>query len=383
MQIRREPSPRLGFTLIELLVVITVIGVLIALLLPAVQAARAASRRAQCTNNLKQIGLALSSYESTYGTMPPGGIVRLTSGSHETAGWTNKDGLGYASGLSWRAQILSQLEQTPLANAINFDVPLNAGGPDSAAGITAWRTSVAVFLCPSDSGHNGGFRPSQTADAINGQHAIAPPPIDPATGLPLRSTPVTSYNGSFGDNYAMLTLNSSSPWETPCGASMPPGEARIGWPGYWGTTYGCDTSLGRDQGGQLRGIFDVRTGQITRLSNIRDGTSATILVGEGLSAERADNNLWDGNGSTAGTTIPMNHRTEGADCAGNPPFFGISDTSCRFSNAASGFKSEHSGGANFLFCDGSVHFVKDTIAPATYAALGSRAGGEVISANEH
>ncbi|MHC5544161.1 DUF1559 family PulG-like putative transporter, partial [Singulisphaera rosea] len=234
-----------------------------------------------------------------------------------------------------------------------------------------------------DVGHDGGFRPSQTADTFNGQYAIAPPPIDPVTGTPLRSTPVASYLGSFGDNYAMLTLNGSSPWETPCGEDGRPDRTRIGWPGYWGTTFGCDVSLGRDQGGRLRGIFDVRTGQTVRLASISDGTSATILVGEGLSAERADNNLWECNGATAGTTIPINHPTKGADCAGDPPFFGIMNLGCRFSNAATGFKSGHPGGANFLFCDGSVRFVKESIAPTVYAAVGSRSGGEVVGSDAY
>jgi prepilin-type processing-associated H-X9-DG protein/prepilin-type N-terminal cleavage/methylation domain-containing protein len=375
-------TSRPGITLIELLVVVLIIGVLITLLLPALSSSREASRRAQCTNNLKQIGIALSSYESAHGSYPPGGVNRLIKNAHEFNGWGNQDGLGYANSLAWRALILPQLDQSPLYNAINFNVPVDSGGPDKAAGFTIWTTSLAAYLCPSDSGHEDGFRPSRTADANFGQGSQADPPIDPATGTSAVVTPVKSYDGSFGDNYSMATLIASSPWETPCGVDLPPGQIRIGWPGFWGTTYGCTELGGRDNGGRLRGIFDYRTGQITRMREITDGTTATIIVGEGLSAQRGDNNLWDANSATAGTAIPMNLLTERAPCTDGVIWTSL-DVGCRFSYAFAGFKSEHPGGVNFLFCDGSVRFLKDSIARTTYAALGSKAGGETLSADAY
>jgi prepilin-type N-terminal cleavage/methylation domain-containing protein/prepilin-type processing-associated H-X9-DG protein len=371
-----------GFTLIELLVVVMIIGVLIALLLPALAASRESSRRAQCANNLKQIGIALSSYESAHGSFPPGGINRLIKNAPEINGWTNGDGLGYANGVAWRALILPQLDQFPIYNMINFTVPSDAGGPDKGAGFTLWRTSLSVFLCPSDSGHEDGFRASNTADGAFGQWPQGEPPIDPPTGASIEQVPVKSYDGSFGDNYSMTTLVASSPWETPCGVDLPPGQTRIGWPGFWGTTYGCSEAAGRDNGGKLRGIFDYRTGQMTRLGEITDGTSATIIVGEGLSAQRADNTLWDANSAAAGTAIPMNLLTDRAPCTDGRTW-GSLDVGCRFSWAFAGFKSEHPGGVNFLFCDGSVRFLKDSIARTTYAALGSKAGGETISADAY
>ena len=377
---------RRGFTLIELLVVVLIIALLIALLLPAVQASREASRRAACLNNLSQIGLALAGYESTQGCFPLGGVMRLIGTSSEMNGRNNSDGLGYANCLSWRALILPQLEQAAIYNGINLNRPIDSGNSDvGVSSITLWKTTVAVFLCPSDSGYDEGFRPSGTLDPVNGQHGECDPPLDPETGTNAAYTPISSYDGSFGDNYSMTTLSPSSPWETPCGEELPPGQPRLGWPGFWGTTYGCDVSLGRNNGGTLRGIFDYRTGQITRLADIRDGTGNTIMVGEALAAQRADNNLWQSNGAVAGTAIPMNLLTERGACSDQPggPAFGSLDVGCRFSYAAAGFKSEHPGGANFLFCDGSARFLKASIAPATYAALGSKAGGEVIDAGSY
>src|SRR4051812_17389707 len=128
-------SPRRhGFTLIELLVVIAIIAVLIALLLPAVQAAREAARRAQCVNNLKQIGLAMHNYHDVIGTFPSGSIA--------TKGWGG-------TWWNWPAFILPQIEQTSLYNSINFsrsNIKNTAGDPNS----TAWGTVVNAYLCPSD-----------------------------------------------------------------------------------------------------------------------------------------------------------------------------------------------------------------------------------------
>lgn len=376
-----------GFTLVELLVVVLIISVLVLLLLPALQVARESSRRTQCTNNLKQIGLGLLNYESAHKSFPLGGVQRLIGSTNEMNGWGNQDGLGFANCLNWRALTLPQLEQNTIYNSINFNLPVDSAGPSGgAAFITIWKASISVFLCPSDSGHEDGFRASNAADPLNGQYGFLEPPTDPSTGTAAEVTAVSSYDASFGDNYSMTTLNATSPWETPCGAQTPPGQPHLGWPGFWGTTYGCDITLGRDQGGKLRGIFDYRTGQFTRLGDITDGTTNTILVGETLSAERADDTFWVANGSVAGTAIPMNLETDRAPCTdqfGTAPRFGSLDIGCRFSYAAAGFKSEHPGGVNFLFCDGSVRFLKRSIARATYSSLGSKAGGEVIGADSY
>ncbi|HEX3450122.1 MAG TPA: DUF1559 domain-containing protein, partial [Isosphaeraceae bacterium] len=126
---------RLAFTLIELLVVISIIGVLIALLLPAVQAARESARRTQCVNNLKQLGVAMHTYESASRSFPPGYVSNFdTSGTDTGPGW------------GWAAMLLPQFEQKPLFDAINFNLPI-----EDVSNSTSRLTRMSVFLCPSDS----------------------------------------------------------------------------------------------------------------------------------------------------------------------------------------------------------------------------------------
>ena len=361
---------RRGFTLIELLVVIAIIAVLIALLLPAVQSAREAARRAQCVNNLKQIGLALHNYHSTFDSFPLGGVNYGGGWNGLAVGW-----YGGASAMSWRALILPQMEQNPIYNAINLNVTINSstGGTQ----FTIWNTVNNSWLCPSDASNNGGFRPSS---GLGAQYPISNPPINPATGQPSATVPVANYAGSFGDNYCIGALTGTpNPWESVPGVTLPPGVPRIGWPGFWGTTYGDNFQA---NAGQLRGFFDYRTGQVARIASATDGTSNSILAGEMIPAQDADNNFWNCNGATAGCTVPLNWVTLREPCLDGQTF-GSADWQCRFSYANKGFKSLHPGGANLLFADGSVHFLKASINRLTYAGLGSRNGGEVISADAY
>ena len=366
---------RRGFTLIELLVVIAIIGVLIALLLPAVQSAREAARRAQCTNNMKQLGIALHSYHDAFGSFPPGGVV----------------GGPYQNLLTWRAMILPMMEQTNLYDAINFDfIFTGTSNVDGAAGYTVWNSVPETFLCPSDGEHTNGFRPraygpGSSQENPNGNSPPGLPPIDPATGEYLTMVPITHYAGSFGDNYCGGPLvGGALPWETPVGASPPPGSPRIGHLGFWGTDYGADGSRG---GGTLRGFFDYATGQIADLASVRDGTSNTIIVGEVLPYKVADNAFWHRTGGTAGMTVPLNWDSNSFPATDPACAFQWQGAStplgCRFSAAAKGFASEHPGGANFLFTDGSVKFLKENIQLPVYCALGSRNGGEVISSDQY
>ena len=151
-----ERLPRRAFTLIELLIAIAIIGLLIALLLPAVQAAREAARRAQCTNNLKQLGIGLHAYEGSVQALPPGYVSAFDANGDDTGpGW------------GWAAMILPRGEQGPLFDAINFGLPIEAVGNQ-----TGRLATVNAFNCPSDAG----MQPSWTA--VN---------RDAATGAPVRS----------------------------------------------------------------------------------------------------------------------------------------------------------------------------------------------------
>ena len=352
--------PRRGFTLIELLVVIAIIGVLIALLLPAVQSAREAARRAQCTNNLKQIGLALHNYHDVHNVFAPANANALSNR------------------ISWRGLILPYIEGNNTHNAVNFDLRFRAN--DNYHAFTAYFSISDVWLCPSDGERNGAFRPWLQNTGYgppdpNGTTGL--PPVDPSTGLRPPLVPVSDYAGSFGDNYVIGPLqNPQGPWETPWDVTaLPPGQRRIGHNGYWGT---------RRNGGTLRGYFDYE-GQQAGINNTKDGTSNTILVGEVLPYMMADMSFWDTTGQQAGTTVPINFDSNripagSPDC---PVGFGQGTFGCRFHYSYKGFKSEHPGGCNFLFADGSVHFLKETIDLATYCALGSRNGGEVVSADRY
>ena len=175
---------RRGFTLIELLVVIAIIAVLIALLLPAVQSAREAARRAQCVNNLKQIGLALHNYHSATGAFPPG----HSQGANGGASGLPYSGYGGWTEFSAQALMLPYMEQTPLYNAINFSY---CGGYSAAGAInfTGFTARVSSFLCPSDNYANGGGA------------------ITSSTGTPN----INSYRASVGTTSAPYWTNAAAP----------------------------------------------------------------------------------------------------------------------------------------------------------------------------
>ncbi len=323
---------RRGFTLIELLVVIAIIAVLISLLLPAVQAAREAARRAQCTNNLKQIGLACHNYHDTVGAFPPGAINRT---DYQGTWW------------NWLTFALPHLEGGPMYNAINFSLPTY----NPANRTTVFQGLVATFSCPTDS----------SFQLVQDLYWVDPENYGnfPVTGAP------TNYTASFGDTKV------TSPFDYLSGDSTP-------------NTWGC--------GNTFRGVFgECSNGAVVRIQAITDGTTNTFLAGENSPNLNGQLAWANGDGTYATTVIPLNWMTSYKD-GQREPNGDVCDTGALYDANRSvrcwrnqvyiyAFKSFHPGGANFAMADGSVRFVKQSIAARTYNSLGSRAGGEVISAD--
>jgi prepilin-type N-terminal cleavage/methylation domain-containing protein/prepilin-type processing-associated H-X9-DG protein len=343
------PARRRGFTLIELLVVIAIIAILIGLLLPAVQKVREAAARLKCQNNLKQLGLACLNYESTFGAFPRG---NAPTGTFPDGGNT-----------SWMFQALGYTEQKPL-----FDQVVAAGSLANAVARGVLPARTPLSRCPSD-----GWEP-QDGRLFNYIASTGPQCNNPSGGC--QSPFQLHCNGKVGS-----------------GATVPPALAPPTHPGYGPSTSWGDTS----DPSLVRGMFS-RGGAKVRMADVTDGTSNTLLLGETLpefcefqrynSTSGKDPGWAGGNAVAQGQTIqPINWRIDKVPAGATPP--GNWSSSCGFCNATNnpsgdrnrclwnwsvtwGFKSNHTGGANFAFTDGSVHFVAETIDHKTYQYLGCR-----------
>lgn len=344
-------SPRRGFTLIELLVVIAIIAVLIALLLPAVQAAREAARRAQCINNLKQINLALHNYLDSVGSYP--WVGAFANPNVPAKGW------------GWLPMILPQLEQSPLFNAINF-----LDSCDCTAMSTVRRVVIASFFCPSDVNAGRLYTDRTTPSAA----CAGGPSTRDNTALNLQYGMLCNYTGSFGDGYSN---NPANPYDT--GGS----NTRYGCGGCNASGSAAETAAADCQsptssygsGPNHRGLFDYQSrSPAVTFAAITDGLSNTFAIGEVASVVRSQSAVWyTSTGATNGTCIPMNWTLQ--RCLRDSTYANANSWSGR------GFSGFHSGGCNFGMADGSVRFVKQSVDQRTYNALGSRRGGEVISAD--
>jgi prepilin-type N-terminal cleavage/methylation domain-containing protein/prepilin-type processing-associated H-X9-DG protein len=336
----RASASRRGFTLIELLVVIAIIAVLIALLLPAVQAAREAARRSNCVNNLKQLALASMNYHDVNNVFP-------TQIGFPPTGLTNGYGPGtqYDTRVSWLLQILPQMEQTPLYNAYNFNYfsPTDSVW-NSVRNTTVLYTKVATFICPSYAGDSTQIQQGDYSSNVG----LAPLVTGPVA--------ITNYKGNLGDN---MTNQYST---------FLPGFTQ-GIPNFYG-----DPSSGTTQP-TARGMF-WRGTMAVGMNSVVDGTSNTLLAGDAMPMDKsfliAPFTSWaDSNQAVAVTSIPLNWK------------YTVTSIQVTSVDSSYSFRSNHSGGANFAFADGSVHFLKDSISAVAFRSLSTRAGGEVLSSDSY
>ena len=320
---------RPGFTLVELLVVIAIIGVLIALLLPAVQQAREAARRMQCSNNMKQLGLAFHNYHGTYGSFP--------------FGWNLTPDYNVQG---WGVQLLPFLEQTALAAkwdsrvpAINEAAALGFPAAAVTANLEVIRTPLNVFMCPSAS-----------EDVVH-DYSLEEPPA--------------SWTAARGDYSATSGLYKNFSTLAYTGHTTPDERGGVLW--QTGPDYHSSAP---------------------RMRDITDGTSMTFLIGERLggsnvyAGRKIDATLTTAAGPTQGGGwggfLNGEHWIMGSLYDGT---FGSDGGPCPIncSNGRSvGYYSFHPGGAQFLMADGSVKFIPETIAAYTLAGLITRQGGEIV-----
>jgi len=306
-----------GFTLVELLVVIAIIGILIALLLPAVQAAREAARRSQCTNNLKQLALAAHNYHDRLGSFPPGTLLKAFAVQPRRRG------------PSLFIFLLNEMEQTGLRGQLDLDDPLNneAGGPSSLAAMV-----LPVLVCPSD---------------------LLDP--NPAEHSPGRWHGMTSYGGNGGTGGNHRFLCTSDPMstdgmfcETGPYASPNPGQSTVRMADV---RDGTSNTLFFGERSHADRVFDAWA----------DGAGEQPIGDYGWWHTVGGLAIVD---ATMSTLAPLGYQADPSQ-----PNFACQRT-CAFG-------SLHPGGANFALVDGSVRFLSETIKHGIYRALSTRAGGEV------
>jgi prepilin-type N-terminal cleavage/methylation domain-containing protein/prepilin-type processing-associated H-X9-DG protein len=367
---------RSGFTLIELLVVIAIIAVLIALLLPAVQAAREAARRAQCVNNLKQIGLALHNYHSTTNVYPLG-VARCFYPGSTGYNWDSWSG---------HALMLGALEQTSLYNATNFSLRNNAANSVGYyANSTVTSTRISVYLCPSDAnaGTLGLVRPADGRTDILDMSYVAS--AGTTTLCPHNASPSSTNSMTIDAAWAVQGSTGLFWWYTAYGiqnvldgtsntvafseALVSNGTANNKYPGN------SLTNVGNLNPAQM---YDANQNSAAILTGLNAcNTSWTAGTG-GINAFRGI--FWEVGslGMTMFNTIapPSSTLYKWGDCGNNA---GGYPNDATFANA----NSNHSGGVNCLMADGSVRFVKGSISLVTWWALGTRSGGEVVSADSY
>ncbi len=384
---------RRGFTLIELLVVIAIIAVLIALLLPAVQAAREAARRAQCTNNLKQIGLAMHNYLQATGSFP--------QGRSQSAFQANYAG-NYSNFAEWGAlaMVLPQMEQAPISNSINFSF---CGGQNygSYTNVTSWTRVINAYTCPSDTNVALGGAPISTvAMAVAWGGTTYPPNINSYRGSVGTTTSVwgwtTGYSQCQPDPFNLIGgPQPCTPFSTGMFAYYISNGIQNITDGTSNTVFFSESLVGDNQ----NPVATHRNNTVSNVTTIANGAAivpdasavsypnviipalqaCTTLYQAGTGIQSSNGNRWGWGAmgiSLFNTVVtPNSKQAPWNTCKSGG---GGADDS-NFSNA----QSNHPGGVNVMFADGSVRFVKDSINPQTWMALGTKSNGEVISSDSY
>ena len=369
--------PARGFTLIELLVVIAIIAVLIALLLPAVQAAREAARRAQCVNNIKQLGLGVHNYHTANNSFPPGAV----NNARAQPGNINTDWAQWSP----QAMLLPYVEQSPLYNAANFSWGYNPyGDPCTYINSTVANTVIRSFLCPSDpnagssnvsggqsvgTGANNSYYASfgTTMDNMNYNNSDAPMAV--ATMVKTGCTGVFPYFMSYG--VADLTDGTSNT----IAFSEALGESNSS------VTYRGNSTRGVNDSSPSSYVYDASTVPTTALNSFLQNCLTSFKAGTNPVTPQQKGLTWayGAKGFTLFNTIqnPNDKQYPFGSCQ-----MGCGSCGINVANTISA-QSQHPGGVNVAMADGSVKFIKDTINRQTWFALGTRNNNEVISADQY